>query len=86
MKTFNKRWTIFVLCLVTSLTLPPAQPVALQPNHTARLQKPASLPRSRPEQQGISSSDILGFVEAAQNEFGVIEPLWFVFYVPFVAD
>ena len=86
MKAFHKPCIIFVLCLVTALALPAAQPLASQPNYTARLQKPASLPRSSPEQQGISSADILAFVEAADKDIDTMNSFMLIRHGHVVAE
>ena len=54
MKRVNQSYAVVVLCLLISIS--------------AFAQKSASLPRSTPEQQGISSADLLAFIEAADKD------------------
>ena len=54
MKVSQKRYSILLVCLLLLATVPAANA--------------QSLPRSSPERQGISSADILAFVEAADEE------------------
>src|SRR6185369_1070036 len=49
-------------------------------------QKPVSLPRSSPEQQGISSADLLSFVEAADKEIDTMNSLIVVRHGQVIAE
>src|ERR1700752_882651 len=54
MKRLNRTGAVVLFCLVVSVA--------------AWAQKSASLPRGSPEQQGISSTDLLAFIEATDKE------------------
>ena len=74
MKRLNKTGALLFFCLVVSL----AAPVSAQ--------KSASLPRSSPEQQGISSADLLAFVEAADRELDTMNSFMLVRHGRVVAE
>jgi CubicO group peptidase (beta-lactamase class C family) len=64
MKRLQQASVVLLLCLVLA-------PVSLA-------QKSASLPRSTPEQQGISSADLLAFIEAADKEIDTMNSFMLV--------
>jgi len=72
MKRVNKAYALVVLCLLLSIT--------------SYAQKSASLPRSSPEQQGISSTDLLAFVEAADKEVDTMNSFMLVRHGHVVAE
>lgn len=72
MKRLNKAGAVLVLCLIIA-------PVAWA-------QKSASLPRSSPEQQGISSAALLAFVEAADKEIDTMNSFMLVRHGHVVAE
>lgn len=72
MKRFNRSYTVVVFCLLASIT--------------SFAQKSASLPRSSPEQQGISSADLLAFVEAADKEIDAMNSFMLVRHGHVVAE
>src|ERR1044072_1789246 len=72
MKRVNKAYAVVVLCLFVSLT--------------SYAQKSPSLRRSSPEQQGISSADILAFVEAADKEVDAMNSFMLVRHGHVVAE
>jgi CubicO group peptidase (beta-lactamase class C family) len=80
MKTFSRS---LALVLLTAVLLPAVQSrtFAQQPQS-----QKASLPRSSPEQQGISSMDLLAFVEAADNEIDAMNSLIIVRHGHVVAE
>src|ERR1044072_5570318 len=72
MKRVNKAYAVVVLCLFVSLT--------------SYAQKSPSLPRSSPEQQGISSADILAFIEAADKDIDTMNSFMLVRHGRVVAE
>src|SRR6185369_2110788 len=72
MKRFNRSYAVVVLCLLVSIT--------------SSAQKSASLPRSSPEQQGIASTDLLAFVEAADKEIDTMNSFMLVRHGQVVAE
>ena len=72
MKPVNKAYAVVVLCLFVSLT--------------SYAQKSASLPRSSPEQQGISSADLLAFIEAADKDIDTMNSFMLVRHGHVVAE
>src|SRR5215813_6338000 len=77
-----------LLSLIAILAFPGPGPLAYAPAHAsvAIAQKQASLPRSSPEQQGISSADILAFVEAADKEIDTMNSFMLVRHGYVVAE
>ena len=73
MKRLNKTGALFLLFLI----------VAISP---VRAQKFASLPRSSPEQQGISSADLLAFIEAADKDVDTMNSFMLVRHGHVVAE
>ena len=72
MKRLNRTGAVVLLCLLVS---------------TASLaQKSASLPRSSPEQQGISSADLLAFIEAADKDIDTMNSFMLVRHGQVVAE
>jgi CubicO group peptidase (beta-lactamase class C family) len=72
MKRLHNASVVLLLCLVLT-------PVSLA-------QKSASLPRSTPEQQGIASSDLLAFVDAADTEVDAMNSFMLVRHGQVVAE
>jgi CubicO group peptidase (beta-lactamase class C family) len=72
MKRLHKASVLLLLCFVLA-------PVSLG-------QKSASLPRSSPEQQGISSADLLAFVDAADKEIDTMNSFMLVRHGHVVAE
>jgi CubicO group peptidase (beta-lactamase class C family) len=72
MRRVNKAYAVVVLCLLVSLT--------------SYAQKSASLPRSSPEQQGISSADLLAFIETADKEIDTMNSFMLVRHGQVVAE
>src|ERR1041384_498648 len=72
MKRVNKACAVVVLSLFVSLT--------------SYAQKSALLPRSSPEQQGISSADLLAFVEAADKDIDTMNSFMLVRHGHVVAE
>jgi CubicO group peptidase (beta-lactamase class C family) len=72
MKPFNRAYAVVVFCLLFSIS--------------SSAQKSASLPRSSPEQQGISSADLLAFVEAADREIDTMNSFMLVRHGQVVAE
>lgn len=70
MKRLNQTTALLLLCLIVSVA-----PVAAQ-----------KLPRSSPEQQGISSVDLLAFVEAADQEVDTMNSFMVVRHGQVVAE
>jgi CubicO group peptidase (beta-lactamase class C family) len=81
------RCLAFVLFFVL---LPPAPPSLVAQQANGAVQKAAtkstSLPRSSPEQQGISSADLLAFVEAADKEIDTMNSFMLVRHGHVVAE
>jgi CubicO group peptidase (beta-lactamase class C family) len=80
------RQTLVLLLLpLVLVSVVPSREVA---NHrrTADSQKVVSLPRSSPEQQGISSTDILAFVEAADKDIDAMNSFMLVRHGHVVAE
>lgn len=72
----------FLLCLLIALCYSPV----LAQQHERRSGNSVSLPRSAPEQQGISSTDILAFVEAADKEIDQMHSFMLVRHGRVVAE
>src|ERR1043165_2577431 len=72
MRRLNKASVVLLLCLLVA-------PVSWA-------QKSASLPRSSPEQQGISSADLLAFVDAADKEVDTMNSFMLVRHGQVVAE
>lgn len=87
MRTSIRRLIIFFLLLpfAFSTTLPPAAASRVS-RPSLRLDKASLLPRSSPEQQGISSADILAFVEAADKEIDQMNSFMLVRHGHVVAE
>ena len=75
MKRLNKIGALFFFCLIVSVAAPPSW-----------AQKFASLPRSSPEQQGISSADLLAFIEAADKDIDTMNSFMLVRHGHVVAE
>ena len=84
----NKLITRFpVLLLLFVLALGPQSAVAQQANGAARqATRSISLPRSSPEQQGISSADLLAFIEAADKDIDTMNSFMLVRHGQVVAE
>ena len=65
---------LLLVVLVHPLT-PQSTTYGRNESKRATAQKPVSLPRSSPEQQGISSADLLSFVDAADKEIDAMNSL-----------
>ncbi|HET6862520.1 MAG TPA: serine hydrolase [Pyrinomonadaceae bacterium] len=83
----------YTACFVFSLSLVLVQVVpsynllyGRSDRAAATTQKTFSLPRSSPEQQGISSSDLLAFVEAADKEIDAMNSLMIVRHGHVIAE
>ena len=74
-KSLNKAASVVLLCLIVSVVAP-----------ASWAQKSASLPRSSPEQQGIASTDLLAFVEAADREIDTMNSFMLVRHGHVVAE
>jgi CubicO group peptidase (beta-lactamase class C family) len=72
MRRLNKASVVLLICLLVA-------PVSWA-------QKSASLPRSSPEQQGISSADLLAFVEAADKDIDMMNSFVLVRHGHVVAE
>ena len=87
MKLLKQTTRVFLFALIASLTVPgPAPAFAHTHNTVAVSAQQTSLPRSSPEQQGISSSDILAFVEAADKEIDTMNSFMLVRHGYVVAE
>ncbi|HEU0254104.1 MAG TPA: serine hydrolase, partial [Pyrinomonadaceae bacterium] len=74
---------LIVLLLAAHVAVVPAPSVAQQPQ---RAQKIASLPRSSPEQQGVSSTGLLAFIDAADKEIDTMNSFMLVRHGHVVAE
>ncbi|HEU4872570.1 MAG TPA: serine hydrolase [Pyrinomonadaceae bacterium] len=72
MRRLNKTGALFLLCLIVAITGP-----------SSWAQK---LPRSSPEQQGISSADLLAFIEAADKDIDTMNSFMLVRHGYVVAE
>jgi CubicO group peptidase (beta-lactamase class C family) len=72
MKRLNRSGAVVLLCLFVSTA--------------SWAQKSASLPRSSPEQQGISSTDLLAFIETADKEIDTMNSFMLVRHGHVVAE
>lgn len=72
MKRLNRTGAVVLLCLFVSTA--------------SWAQKSASLPRSSPEQQGISSADLLAFIEAADKDIDTMNSFMLVRHGHVVAE
>jgi CubicO group peptidase (beta-lactamase class C family) len=90
MKKFPAPCLVLLLLLVSVPTVPiaPSRTVASESHHRpiAPSQKSAPLPRSSPEQQGISSADILAFVEAADKDIDAMNSFMLIRHGHVVAE
>ena len=68
----SKAYALVVLCLLFSIS--------------SYAQKSASLPRSTPEQQGISSADLLAFLDAADKDIDTMNSFMLVRHGQVVAE
>jgi len=75
MKRLNKAGAILLLCFIISAAAP-----------ASWSQKPASLPRSSPEQQGIASAELLAFIEAADKDIDAMNSFMLVRHGHVVAE
>ena len=82
-----KRLCFALVLLAVLVPVVPTSGVAYEQRRMlAPVQKAASLPRSSPEQQGISSADILAFVEAADKEIDTMNSFMLVRHGLVVAE
>jgi CubicO group peptidase (beta-lactamase class C family) len=72
MKRLNRTGAVVLFCLFVSAA--------------SWAQKPATLPRSSPEQQGIASADLLAFIEAADKEIDAMNSFMLVRHGHVVAE
>jgi CubicO group peptidase (beta-lactamase class C family) len=72
MKRLNRIGAVVLFCLFVSAA--------------SWAQKPATLPRSSPEQQGIASADLLAFIEAADKEIDAMNSFMLVRHGHVVAE
>ena len=86
MKKLTSLWLIFVLTAVLVATVPSGNASQRQSLSNTELQKPVSLPRSSPEQQGVSSSALLAFVDAADKEIDAMNSFMLVRHGHVVAE
>ena len=75
MKSLNNARAVLVLCLLIAAAAP-----------ASWAQKSVSLPRSSPEQQGISSADLLAFIEAADKEVDTMNSFMLIRHGHVVAE
>jgi CubicO group peptidase (beta-lactamase class C family) len=75
-----------LLCLLLVLSLSPILARQQERRTIHPVDNPRSLPRSAPERQGISSSDILAFVEAADKEIDQMHSFMLVRHGKVVAE
>src|SRR6185503_18867198 len=83
------RYLISPVLLLTLLVPPGSAPNIVgreQQSSSARSQKPASLSRSSPERQGISSAGILAFIEAADKEIDTMNSFMLIRHGQVVAE
>src|SRR5438132_13894257 len=80
----------FLLCVLLVLTVsyvPGRQRSSYQTSqHPAAIDKSRSLPRSTPERQGISSADILDFVDTADRQIDTMNSFMLVRHGYVVAE
>ena len=74
---------LLLLLVFVPLVLAPSQP---HHSFIARAQTSVSLPRSSPEQQGVSSGDILAFIEAADKDIDAMHSFMIVRHGTVVAE
>src|ERR1700731_2127144 len=80
----------FLVCVLLALIV--STSVAQQPlwhhtrQHSAAIENSGSLPRSTPERQGISSSNILDFVDAADKQIDTMNSFMLVRHGYVVAE
>jgi CubicO group peptidase (beta-lactamase class C family) len=79
---------VLLLGLIATMAAPGPEPLAYAPAHkpVSVSQKQTSLPRSSPEQQGISSADVLDFVEAADKDVDTMNSFMLVRHGYVVAE
>jgi CubicO group peptidase (beta-lactamase class C family) len=82
-----KKLSVLLLLFVLIHPLPPQiNTYGRNERKKATAQKPVSLPRSSPEQQGISSADLLSFVDAADKEIDTMNSLIVVRHGQVIAE
>lgn len=88
MKLLKQTSRVLLLGLIATVAVPGPGLLAHAPAHKAVAieAKQASLPRSSPEQQGISSADILAFVEAADKDVDTMNSFMLVRHGYVVAE
>ena len=86
MKTYNRRALAFLLFVVVFVPAVPAQYASRNISSNVRSAKSAALPRTSPEQQGISSADLLAFVEAADKEIDAMNSFMLIRHGAVVAE
>ena len=87
MKLLKQTSRVLLLCLIANLAVPrPASALAHTHNAVAVSAKQTSLARSSPEQQGISSADVLAFVDAADKAIDTMNSFMLVRHGYVVAE
>jgi CubicO group peptidase (beta-lactamase class C family) len=88
MKKFNKLCLVFLLFLTILVPVGESRNVAYQRSDQfiVRSHKSATLPRTSPEQQGISSADLLAFVESADKEIDAMNSFMLIRHGAVVAE
>lgn len=89
MNLLKKTSRVLLLGLITTLAVPGPGPLAyarLARKSVAISESRVSLPRSSPEQQGISSADILAFVDAADKQIDTMNSFMLVRHGYVVAE
>src|SRR5215510_12649737 len=85
MKKFQNPFLVLLLLLVLVPVAPTSWAMSEKTNRSTPAAK-ASLPRSSPEQQGISSADLLAFVETADKEIDTMNSFMLVRHGHVVAE
>lgn len=86
MKKFQKRFLVLLFLVVLFPVAPPSRAASQRTNRFISAAQKASLPRSSPEQQGISSADLLSFVEAADKDIDTMNSFMLVRHGQVVAE
>ncbi|HEV8366664.1 MAG TPA: serine hydrolase [Pyrinomonadaceae bacterium] len=86
MQTYDRRCLAFLLFITVFVAVVPAQNASRNVQFNVRSSKSAALPRTSPEQQGISSADLLAFVEAADKEIDAMNSFMLIRHGAVVAE
>ena len=84
-ETLSAKFTVVALGLVLLAQIPVSYAQSRRSSHKSDVSS-VSLPRSSPEQQGISSADILAFVEAADRDIDTMNSFMIVRHGKVVAE